>query len=377
MTEQPIPKKTSFSFEAERARVVAAMRAPAAFQAQVARSIAGITSHSEMMQRQLALSDPLRDFRESLTKTWGVDFGTQVKRLSEETLGENFRRQMKALVSNFGSVGSPEDARASFMKSAAGINTEQLLGGWTPQKFLQELAGQSLHKQFAEQAARWRTPHEDLARSLRQFHEPLDWSSARQLLETFAHAPSVTGLGKRLEDGEDAVEDPAAREQEDEAVQELVAKIETQPTLQEAVSQMLLAIERNKQPALQVFLVGILLPVLLAVCSVLSAPYVDFHVKRALETSSKREDNKTVKEAAREALHDLRLLQDFRFVGAKCLQVMATARARGPVIGNLQFGQVVRVVEKERDFTLIAWKSEDGKAELQGWVFSRYLERFR
>lgn len=49
--------------------------------------------------------------------------------------------------------------------------------------------------------------------------------------------------------------------------------------------------------------------------------------------------------------------------------------AKAPVAGQLRFGQIVRVLVKERDFSHVVWRSEDGKVELQGGVFSLYLKR--
>jgi hypothetical protein len=43
----------------------------------------------------------------------------------------------------------------------------------------------------------------------------------------------------------------------------------------------------------------------------------------------------------------------------------------------LQFGQAVRVVEKGKDFTLVAWSSPDGSTHIRGWVYSRYLKKFK
>ncbi|WP_431049667.1 SH3 domain-containing protein [Roseateles sp. L2-2] len=376
MTDQPILKMTSSSFEAARARAAAAAIKPPAFEGELLKAMRGMTTRSEEMMRQVANSDPFREIRKTLVHDWRADFGMNVRKLSEDAVGETFRRQMKSLMESIGGMGRPDDVRASFLKTATGLDTEQLMGGWTSQSFLRELAGQSVHKQFAEQASRWSTSHEDLLRSLSQFREPLDWSSARQILDMFVRAPSVAGLSEKLEEGQGSSDDQAKRETEDAAVHELTASVEAQPTLQDALNQILAAIDRNQQPRLQLYLVGVLLPILLMAFNLVLAPVADFHLKQALE-ATKPENKKGVQVVARQAVSDVRLLKELRFVGAKRLQVMASARARGAVVGQLRFGQVVRVVEKERDFTLIVWKSEDGKAELQGWVFSRYLERFK
>ena len=96
--------------------------------------------------------------------------------------------------------------------------------------------------------------------------------------------------------------------------------------------------------------------VCLSVLVMLFTPVFDFYVKRALEASSKQEANKNMREAGREAVNDLRLLREHRYVRAKHLAVMVAPKARGAVVGNLQFGQIVRVVESERDFSLVTWR---------------------
>ena len=63
-------------------------------------------------------------------------------------------------------------------------------------------------------------------------------------------------------------------------------------------------------------------------------------------------------------------------MSAQSLALRLGPKAKAQAIGNLRFGQTVRVLDKERDFTLVVWRSEDGKVEIQGWVFSRYLKRF-
>jgi hypothetical protein len=51
-------------------------------------------------------------------------------------------------------------------------------------------------------------------------------------------------------------------------------------------------------------------------------------------------------------------------------------RSKSPVVGRLQFGQAVLVLERRGDFARVLWTSTDGAAQVQGWVFARYLKRF-
>lgn len=120
----------------------------------------------------------------------------------------------------------------------------------------------------------------------------------------------------------------------------------------------------------------VFVPVLIGILFTFVNPIGDFYVKKLLEDTPKQEATKNIKNAARETVGDIRLLKDFRFVGTESLALRNAPKAKAVTVGQLHFGQTVRVIEKERDFTLVSWQSEDGKIELQGWVFSRYLKRF-
>ena len=97
----------------------------------------------------------------------------------------------------------------------------------------------------------------------------------------------------------------------------------------------------------------------------------------AVPAQSPQEATKNVKEAAKAAVSVPELLADQRFISGKVVSVRMNPRANSPELARLKFGNVVRVVETERDFTLVVWADKDAGVEIQGWVFSRYLEKFR
>lgn len=65
----------------------------------------------------------------------------------------------------------------------------------------------------------------------------------------------------------------------------------------------------------------------------------------------------------------------YRLVSADILNVRLKPSNKATVLGKLYFGQVVMLVEKNRDWVLISWSDEDKGLALQGWVFSRYVEK--
>lgn len=88
---------------------------------------------------------------------------------------------------------------------------------------------------------------------------------------------------------------------------------------------------------------------------------------------------KAVQENARGICAVAEFLSDYRYVSAKELTVRQNPRSRSPSVGSLKFGYTVEVLKKEGDFTLIQWqgKGDESDAKIQGWVFSRYLEKFK
>jgi hypothetical protein len=85
---------------------------------------------------------------------------------------------------------------------------------------------------------------------------------------------------------------------------------------------------------------------------------------------------KSVQENARATVGSIEILAEYRYVTAKTLSVRQNTKARSSEIGCLSFGIAVRLLKKEKDFALVRWTDKDSGAEIQGWVFSRYLGKF-
>lgn len=191
-----------------------------------------------------------------------------------------------------------------------------------------------------------------------------------------AKASEAFEIGRLLEDAAQFGESDAACEDVAHLVLDVTEGISKASTVQEAVDQIVQAIQATKEPLHQRLVFACLVPILIAIVFAFINPVGDFYVKRWLDGTPKQETTKQVKEAAREAVGDVRVLNEFRFVSTQILAMINGPKARAPVVGQLRFGQTVRVLERKQDFTLVVWRSEDGKVELQGWVFSRYLKRF-
>ncbi|MCK5057727.1 MAG: SH3 domain-containing protein [Candidatus Aminicenantes bacterium] len=67
-------------------------------------------------------------------------------------------------------------------------------------------------------------------------------------------------------------------------------------------------------------------------------------------------------------------LLNVRYISAGTLNVRVKNSRKSAKIGELHFGDVVYVITKKRDWSLVLYKNDD--VEIKGWVFSRYLKKF-
>jgi hypothetical protein len=86
----------------------------------------------------------------------------------------------------------------------------------------------------------------------------------------------------------------------------------------------------------------------------------------------KREINQSVKES----FPDKTQLISYRFVISRHLNVHSEKNCKSRTIGVLYFGQVVKLIEKGRHWSLVEWQNKDRSVLIQGWIFSRYVEKF-
>ena len=241
---------------------------------------------------------------------------------------------------------------------------------------IRDLLGKHPGEAIFKQAETLGRSYNELLRSFEQFKEPASLAALRTFSESIAHAANHAGLDG-LDFGLGDVEaDSDLHQRAANAIQAITIDAEAQPSLQAAVDRIITAIEATKEPVLQKLLWFVLLPFLFLLFSACLNPVADFYIKQHLEEKSKQGATKAVKEVARETFGNVSVLRDYRFIGARRLIVRSAPGARAPEIGHLRFGQLVQILQRSGDFTLIAWRSTDSDAEIQGWVFSRYLKRF-
>jgi hypothetical protein len=127
-------------------------------------------------------------------------------------------------------------------------------------------------------------------------------------------------------------------------------------------------------PLLQKTLIGFFLLVILPVCNNITSNILTPKVEGILEAPepAKRDKVKQIKEL------DIGLdLSNHRFVlEKKGLTMRQRPREKSGIVARLEFGKVVRLISTQGDWAEITYGQDDGENH-HGWVFRRYLGRFR
>ncbi|MFD3157334.1 SH3 domain-containing protein [Haloimpatiens sp. FM7330] len=69
-------------------------------------------------------------------------------------------------------------------------------------------------------------------------------------------------------------------------------------------------------------------------------------------------------------------ISEYRFVTVDCLNVRINNSTKSKAIYKLNFGEVTRIINKNRNWTFIEY-SDDENINIKGWVYTRYLSKFK
>jgi hypothetical protein len=169
--------------------------------------------------------------------------------------------------------------------------------------------------------------------------------------------------------------DEEATKEAELATQSITQAASGELTLKEAVDQIIAAIQGQQKPAVQLMLFLFFRKVLDWLIGGTIGVVIGHYTPQVLG-ENQQAASKAVKQIVREAVGAPDLLVEYRYISAKVLIVRQNPRARSQEVGRLTFGKIVRLVKKDKDFTLVLWTDKESGAEIQGWVFSRYLGNF-
>lgn len=146
-------------------------------------------------------------------------------------------------------------------------------------------------------------------------------------------------------------------------------------SLESAINKILDAAGK-KHPVLRIIVASILLPFLINVLtSVLFSSQSNNYY--TVINQNKTIIVKNIRKEVRNIQLDNSFYKNYRFVSSDSLRVWSRNTMKSRVIGHIYFGQVVKVIHKQRNWTLIECSDENGEIFVEGWVLTRYTSRFK
>lgn len=276
-------------------------------------TIAELGFNQEAIRQASALSD-------SMKQAMGLDFATSVVK--------QYQRYLQPI--------------SQSEKLLEQLN-RQSFGGLTARDFASQLAGSNSAFHAIQEARK----------------------SLERLLPTFRDID--------FKDFEPSEEDEQETNQAAESIARAVAGDES---IQKAFERIVIAIQAEKRPAVQLRLWLIFCKVIDWSVAGAIGVYMA-HIAPVVLGESPQAAKKEIQAIARVAVGSAEILAEYRYVSAKVLIVRQNPKARSPWVGRLPFGRAVKLLKKEKDFALVLWTDQDSGSVIQGWVFSRYLSKFK
>lgn len=212
---------------------------------------------------------------------------------------------------------------------------------------------------FANDLARKFTESNSAFRAIEEAQKSLN-----RLLPTFRDI--------NLEQFEASEED---KQETNQAVESITRAATEQESIQKVVDLIVSAIQTQHKPTVQLMLWRFFCKVLeLLLAGVIATTMT--HYAPAVLGESPQAAKKAIQESARAAIGSAEIRAEYRYVSVKTLIVRQNPKARSPEVGRLSFSKPVKLLKKENDFALVIWTDQESGAEIQGWVFSRYLGKF-
>lgn len=128
----------------------------------------------------------------------------------------------------------------------------------------------------------------------------------------------------------------------------------------------------RQHPVVAKILIYILIPIII---NVVTSSYF------TTSNSTWSQHNKVVTRQIKKKVQSVRPAPEFysqyRFIAVNILNVRASNRIDGPLIGKLYLGQVVRVICKDRNWIKVEYTNEEMDTQIRGWVLTRYTSKFK
>ena len=135
-------------------------------------------------------------------------------------------------------------------------------------------------------------------------------------------------------------------------------------------------IQALKNPSVKSVMFQIFYPIIIVLITCILTPVADYYIKQSLTTED-RVIKKSIINNVVKKTKNIELLEPYRLVSTKVLNVRFTPKSKSLLIGKLYLGYVVLLVEKQKDWSLVVWTDSESGLGIQGWVYSRHLKKFK
>lgn len=266
---------------------------------------------------------------------------------------------------------------------------EQLAKALEPQRRIQEQLAKTLQpqRQIQEQLAKALEPQRQMQEQLARLLEP-QWRIGNALSSALSsHSTAIQQLSRlnrevakaRLSEIQVVSENQVEVGASVVSVREISEEIESIPAVRAAENGIefvaaLLDWLSGQTEAVKNVVLFLVLPYVIAIFANLTTSiYEEWWLE--LRELPAREVHKSIVREANRAYEPEELL-DYRFVTASVLHVREQGGMKHPILGELHQGKIVRLLIKNRRWSLVEYVDIDTGEISQGWVFSRYLGRF-
>lgn len=142
------------------------------------------------------------------------------------------------------------------------------------------------------------------------------------------------------------------------------------------INSLIFKINELKEPLLKRIFIGVIIGLITALLFSFVRPQIQEAItnfslnRRVIIKEIQKETRMNVK-------IDTALLKNFRFVSVKCLNMRANRNRKSTIVNMLYFGSIVRIVEKRKNWSFVEYVDAETNKAIQGWVFTRYIEKLR
>ena len=119
--------------------------------------------------------------------------------------------------------------------------------------------------------------------------------------------------------------------------------------------------------------INVVLPMLVSVSSNIVTPHVQNYLN-FVENKSSREMVAEIKKLPTDKV-DI-VTTHLRFITGNNVRLREEPSTKSIIVDELAFGQVVKIISKEKNWIEVSYSYGDNEREFRGWVFTRYTAKF-